>query len=899
MPDKKRTASGALGGLVGLVGLSAVAGVLVTATVTPAIAVSGAAASSAISLFDNLPSTLEIDKLMLPTQIYRLDPDTGQDVLFTQFYEQNRSPVGFDDVAPVMYDAILSSEDPRYYQHGGIDMIGTARALLSNAQGGATQGGSSISQQYVKNVLIQRCESDAVQETDADGNVTRTLDEVKQSCFLEATNSRGTEGYQRKLQEMRYAIQLEKIYSKNDILLGYLNIANFGGVTYSVDAAAKFYFNVPASQLSVAQAAILAGIVQNPNTYRIDQPDRTDNGKPDGVVDAVAGSLAALDTKLNAGEITQEQYTAAADGYTLTKSRQLYVLSRMLDDGKITQEQYDQAVVEPISPTITAPQTGCASTGSAAYFCQYVVQTILNDPSFGAEPADRQRALRRDGLKIYTTLDVRVQVAAENAMTEYAPRSVANMSFGSTVASVEAGTGRVLAIAQNTQFTEDADLAATDSSYTSLVYAGNAQFGRSGGFPAGSTFKLFTLIDWLEKGHSVNETLDGRVRVIPRMTNSCDGDWVNTSNTRVGNFGGGGGYTGTPMRFTRDSLNSGYFAMAQELDLCDIGNVATKMGVTTASTGEPIGMNSQFSVIGSANVSPLAMAGAYATVANGGTYCQPKVIDRVADSDGNDRPDLVPVRSCTPVLTPEVAATAAYALQGVMASGGTGSQGNPNDGTELLGKTGTHEQFQTWLVESSSNVATVAWVGNSIGEGDVFKSSYNGRQLSNVRYVLARAVQGAADSYYGGNAFPDPDRNLTRQTLKEVPNVVGQTVDQARTTLEQAGWNVTVGEPVDSDQPTNVVAAQNPSGSAPTGSTITISPSNGQATTVPAVSGTLEQAAATLTSAGFTNIAGGSCTASEAVPPNQRLATGTNPAAGSAASKSAQIQINYTTRTCP
>src|SRR3546814_4443932 len=95
---------------------------------------------------------------------------------------------------------------------------------------------------------------------------------------------------------MRYAIQLEKQYSKNDILLGYLNIANFGGTTYSVDAAAKYYFNVPASQLSVGQAAILAGIVQNPNTYRIDQPLREDNGQPTGVVDN-PDVLAALDRK--------------------------------------------------------------------------------------------------------------------------------------------------------------------------------------------------------------------------------------------------------------------------------------------------------------------------------------------------------------------------------------------------------------------------------------------------------------------------------------------------------------------------------------------------------------------------------------------------------------------------
>ncbi|MET0862136.1 MAG: glycosyl transferase family 51, partial [Microbacterium sp.] len=108
MPDTKRTATGVAGGLLGLVGLSAVAGVLITATVTPAIALSGAAASSAITMFDNLPSVLDIDKLMLPTTLYAKNYDTGEDVEITSFYDQNRSPVVFDQVAPVMYDSILS-----------------------------------------------------------------------------------------------------------------------------------------------------------------------------------------------------------------------------------------------------------------------------------------------------------------------------------------------------------------------------------------------------------------------------------------------------------------------------------------------------------------------------------------------------------------------------------------------------------------------------------------------------------------------------------------------------------------------------------------------------------------------------------------------------------------------
>ena len=840
-----------------------------------------------------MPSILEIDELMLPTEIYATDPDTGEEVLLTSFYEQNRSVVTFDEIAPVMYDAILSSEDPRFYEHGGVDIIGTTRALLSNAAGGATQGGSSISQQYVKNVLVQRCERDAEAEADADGNVVRTAAEVKQECFLEATNSSGVEGYERKVQEMRYAIQLEKEYSKNEILLGYLNAANFGGTTYSVDAAAQYYFNVPASQLSIGQAATLAGIVQNPNTYRIDQPGNVSNGAPDGVVDDPS-VLAALNSKLDAGEITQEQYVSAGDGYTATKGRQLYVLSRMFEDGKITQEQYDAAVLEPISPTITPAQTGCASTGANAYFCQYVVETVLNDEAFGATREERERVLRRDGLKIYTTMDSRVQSASVTAMSEYAPSSIDGMNFGATSVSIEAGTGRVLAIAQNTIFSEEAALS-DNPNYSSLVYAGDTRYGGSTGFSAGSTFKLFTLVDWLEQGRSVNESVNGRDRLVPNMTNSCTGDWINSGSDRIYNFNRQSGYTGTPMQFTAQSLNTGYLGMAAELDLCDIANVATKMGVTLGN-GEPITMSVANNVIGSDAVSPIAMAGAYATVASGGTYCEPKVIDRISDSKGNDRSDLVPGRACSQVLTPEVAATAAYALEGVMINGGTGAGANPG-GTALIGKTGTHEETQSWMIESSTEVTTAVWVGNSTGSGDISRTYANGIRVMDLRYYIAEDVQRAANQHYAGAAFPDPAPQLTRRTVKSVPNVVGQSLDQAKTTLQRAGWDVTVGATVDSEYDIGLVGAQTPTDSASAGATVTIYPSNGGSRPVPSVAGlSVDEAAAALNTAGFSNIAR-RCTP-DAGAPHGGVVTGTVPAAGAPAAGSTEVEVSYTAPAC-
>lgn len=906
MPETKRTATGVLGGLAGLVGLSAVAGVLITATVTPAIAVSSVAASKALSMFENLPRVLEIDQLALPTTFYYKVPGTDDWAELTKFYDQNRIPVTFNEVATVMYDAILSSEDPRFYDHGGVDLIGTTRAIVQNMQGGReTQGGSSISQQYVKNVLIQQCFMGA-----------ETFEE-EQECFTAATLSSGTEGYQRKLQEMRYAIQLEKEYSKDEILVGYLDIANWGGRTYGIGAASSYYFGTTPAALTVSQAATLAGIVQNPNTYRIDMPGGTTtdkdgnalNGAPDGVVEAAGGDLAVLDKWLSDGKITEEQYLNAADGYTQTKGRQLYVLGRMLADGKITQAQYEEAALEPITPNIVPSRTGCDAAGGSAYFCKYVQTVVLSDPAFGETEDDRKLALARGGLNIYTTLNLDVQLTAEQGMAEYTPAVIPGMDFGAAAVSVEAKTGRIIAMAQNTVFSEDKSKTDADPAYSSLVYAADEMHGGSIGFAVGSTYKLFTLVDWLENGHSLNEVVNGTNKVFTKL--KCDGAPL-FNNTKIGNYRNHGGYTSTVLNFTTQSLNSGYLAMAEQLDVCEINRTAEKMGVhfgnlvrddegriIEPATQLPItSQNVPYSVLGSQNIAPLEMASAFASVANNGILCEPKAIDRVTDAEGNDLP--IPETSCDQVIAPEVAATAAYALERVMTGNGTGTAANPRDGVPVLGKTGTHNTVQSMMVESSTEVATAVWAGNVQGEADIYRMYGNGWQVSQMRFPIARMIQGAANSIYGGGAFPAPDQNLIRQVLTDLPNVVGMPVAQAQETLEAAGFEVVVGAPIDSPEAEGIVAAQDPgAGKVAGGATVTISPSTGQGVTVPDVTGdNPEQAAEKIRRAGFLNATTGTCTVDEGAGGRGRV-TGTSPGAGTVANRNTPIAINYVRDECP
>ena len=849
MPGTKKTATGVLGGLAGLVGLSAVAGVLVTATVTPAIAVSGAAASSAITMFDNMPSYLEIDELMLPTEIYATASD-GTEVQLARFYDQNRLPVAYDQINPVVYDAILSSEDPRYYDHGGVDLIGTSRAVISNVQGGATQGGSSISQQYVKNVLVQRCERDAPTTEDL------------QACWVEATTASGMDGIERKLQEMRYAIAMEQRYSKNEILLGYLNIANFGGTNYGVEAAAQYYFGTSAANLSLGQAATLAGMVQNPNTFRIDRPESESNG--------------------------------AANGYQMTLDRRNYVLGRMLADGKISQEQYDAAHAEPIAPNIVPSTQGCENAGGSAFFCDYVRTIVETDEAFGETPEERQAALRRGGLKIYTTVDLDLQKAAEDAIS-IVPATHPNLDLGSTGVQLEVSTGRVLSMVQNRPYTQDADKAANDPAFTSVNFNTPYINGGSNGFLPGSTYKVFTLLNWLEHGHSVNEVLNGRQRNFTVMAD-CDGGTQRITSNQIKNFQGVGGYNGTPMRFTADSLNTGFLAMSEKVSVCDTNKIAERMGVELANGGSVTETNFVYDILGSKAIAPIDMAGAYATIANKGIYCEPKAIDRVIDADGNELP--LPETTCNRVLDESVAATAAFTLEGVINGGSAGSS-RTNDGVPVFGKTGIHEQIHTWMDGASSKVATVVWVGNVKGEARLDRNSANGRALWTIRHSIWPVMQRAANAKYGGDDFPRPDQNLTRQVLIDLPSVVGQSVDQARATLQAAGFSVNVGDAVDGSESAGTIVRQDPGAGRVSGATVvTIYPSNGEGASIPGglVGQTQEAAASSLRSAGFDNVSA-QCTENEDAPENGRV-TGVSPDEGTSTNRNTAVTLSVERREC-
>ncbi len=767
--------------IVQWVALALVAAVLSALFFLPGFLGAGVAAAAGISDFNKLPADLNIGQFAQNSTVYA--KQGGNDVPIAQFYAQNRRDVGWNDISQVAKDAATSAEDPRFYSEGAVDLFGTVRGALSTVIGGNVQGGSSITQQYVKNVEVEHCEG--------------LTDQKKvQACYNDAAGVT----LQRKIQEMRYAVGLEKKYSKQDILLGYLNVVGFGGQIYGIQAASQYYFNNTASNLTLPQAATLIAIVNNPSNLRIDEPNNKDNG--------------------------------AANGYKLTKARRDYVLDRMYVNHKISLAERDAAKKTPIKPAITASTSGCAAAQqvNAAFFCDYVRDVILNDPAYGKTSADRWATLNRGGLKIYTTLNLDLQATAQQSISKYIPSSRPDIDVGATNVSVEVGTGRIVTMVQNKTFNN------TDQPQpgtTAVNYNTDEAYGGSQGFQTGSTFKAFDLAGWLEGGHSLYETIDASQHTFPMSDFSSSCGTVSGPPWPVSNDEGSASRLSV-MSATAQSVNTAFAMMATKTDLCSILKAAQSLGVHPAKTGAQL--NSYPSMIlGTNNIAPLTMATAYAGIANGGTVCTPIAIDKVINADGT--PHKVSPSTCTQGLQKNIASGITYALQGVMRGGGTAASANPYDGTPIMGKTGTtDDSLQNWMITSTTKVAQATWVGNVSGTVPLRSLDFDGIGGGNVKFSIAKPILKALDDVYGGDSFPKPDNSVLYGSQVTVPDVSGKTPDQATSLLQGLGLTVTVDQtPVPSGQPAGTVAGTNPpSGSSVDGgSSITIQVSSGQNTATP------------------------------------------------------------------
>ncbi|QJU54910.1 transglycosylase domain-containing protein [Herbiconiux sp. KACC 21604] len=681
-----------------MLALSIAAALLVTVLAVPAMAVTGVYASRTATALDTLPDSIRPGELAQKSEIYATNSD-GTNTLLATVFDQNRQEVGWDQVSQFVKDAVVSTEDPRFYEHSGVDVASTLRAAVGNvASGGVSSGASTVTMQYVRNILVQQAE---MMDTKAE----------REAAYEAAT----TESLDRKMSEMRLAIALEKQYSKDDILLGYLNIANFGGSVYGIEAAAQYYFGVSAADLTLPQAATLAATVNEPNGLRIDDPENIEANKA---------------------------------------RRDEDVLASMLKQKAITQQQYDEAVATPVTPNITQPTTGCqAAADGAAYFCDYVTWIVKNDPTFGDTADERWQHFKQGGYEIYTTLDTQLQANAHETMTEYIPSTYDGADLGSTIVTVEPGTGRILAMAQNTTFDDDPDTQVPGA--TAVNYNTDIDYGGSSGFQVGSTYKVFALAEWLKQGHTLSDRLSGNettwdMATIPNSCQPVSGSWepANDGSSRPG--------TMSVQSALTNSVNNAFVAMSQQLDLCNIKTTAEELGVHRAD-GDPLDSQPS-SVLGTNEIAPVTMAAAYAGIAANGMYCNPVAIDRIVDPSGQEI--ATPNADCHQAWDPKIASTVAYAMLGPIESG-TATASNPYDGITHIGKTGTTDnEKDTWMVGASTAAATAVWVGNVSGNvsmTEVYPNDYTG---SSVRHRMWRAVMTANDELRGGGEFAEPDEEL-------------------------------------------------------------------------------------------------------------------------------------------
>lgn len=712
-----------IGRLVAFALASAGVGVLTAALAVPAVTAAGTVTDETVSFFDSLPTALEEKELSQQSRMWAADGS-----LLATFYFRNRIIVDLEEINPTMQEAMVAIEDSRFYEHGGVDLQGMARAAVNNFTEDSMQGASTLTQQYVKNVLIS--------QADAEGDIR-------------ALNAARERSYGRKLREMKLAIALEQRLSKDEILERYLNIAQFGRSQYGVEAAARYYFNTNAAELTLAEAATLAGVTQSPN---------------------------ALDPERNPEAATAKRDT---------------VLRRMNELGYITNAEMDEArelSVEEMLDVRPTSQTcvGVGKKGNAAFFCDYVTKYITHNEAFGETREDRTNLLYRGGLDIYTTLDPKIQEQAQKAALDAVPADDPS-KVATSIVTVDPENGDILAMAQNRVYRTGSD---TGEGETAVNYSTDKEFGGSNGFQPGSTFKPFVLAAWLESGKSLNQRVNASLRPY-KMSSweaSClDGNLTGEDWRPRNSDDGQGSGSLSVLDATAGSVNTGFVAMANELDLCDIRDVANRVGFHRADGAETEVFPSM--VLGTQLASPLTMASAYATFASGGTYCEPRAITRITDANGNEID--IPETSCREVMAPEIANAINYALTQVIERGtarGFGLSGRP-----AAGKTGTTNQnVQSWFVGYTPQLSTAVWVGNSDENVPLQNVTINGTWWRGVygssiaaptwqKYMNAISADMPVENF---NKIED--RQLYGKRVP-VPTIIGYDAESAERILNSAG----------------------------------------------------------------------------------------------------------------
>ena len=618
-------------------GVSVLAGAVMAGIAVPAFGALGLAAKGSVEGFDEIPTNLKRPPLSQRTTI--LDNQGGQ---IATVYSRDRTVVDLKDISPYMQKAIVAIEDARFYEHGAVDLKGVLRALNKNAQsGGVSEGASTLTQQYVKNVFVEEAGDDP----------TKVAQATQQTIG-------------RKIKELKFAIQVEEELGKKKILENYLNITFFGQQAYGVEAGSQRYFSKSAKDLTLPQAALLAGIVQSPSRY-------------DPVNDPT--------------EATKRRNT---------------VLQRMAEVGDITPQEAAEAKEKPLGLKISQPKNGCiAAVKGAGFFCKYVEQEFLGNPVFGKTREARAKIWNQGGLTIRTTLDPQSQASVQASIKEHVYKSD---SVASAVTLVEPGTGKILGMGQSKPY-------GYGKNETEINYSvGNDRGGSNFGFPTGSTFKPFVAAAALEEGRPAIQEYSAPYEMeYPSPVQTCSGKpWTNQENAKVENESES---EKGPYRLRKAmelSVNTYSVQMISDIGLCPVVKMTDALHVTQGN-GDKLPEVPAIA-LGSKGISPLTMASAYAAFASRGMYCTPIAIESITQkANGKQKSLEVPKSTCSRAMSETTADTINTLLQGVVDSG-TGQSAGLTD-RDNAGKTGTtDERKNAWFVGYTPTLSGAVWVGSAM-----------------------------------------------------------------------------------------------------------------------------------------------------------------------------------------
>jgi membrane peptidoglycan carboxypeptidase len=664
------------------------AGVAVAAVAYPLVAIGGYGAKRGAELASELPQELRLAPPGQTSYVYAADGRT----LLTMFYEEHRRYTPIDGISAHLQRAILAAEDSRFYHHRGVDPKGIARAFVANQQaGGVSQGASTLTMQYVRMAL-------------RDG--ARTPAEA-----LAATEQ--TSG--RKLREMRLAIELERRLSKRTILERYLNAAYFGHRAFGVFAAAEVFFSKRPHELTLPEAATLAGLVKAPSAYD----------------------------------------PAGRDSRAATERRN-WVIDRMAALGYVDAAAAAAAKRNPIRLRLTDPPNDCVSVPRRVnhwgFFCDFFKSWWLAQPAFGASRAERLEALRRGGYRVVTSLDPRIQ---ERAQKHVRAKERLRSRFAHGTVVVQPGTGRVRAMAVNRVYSLDQRDNGPHSdprrrgkvkgNYPNTV---NALLGGGSlpGYQAGSTFKMFTMLAALDRDRNLSTSYHAphRLRSIYHTAwndaKACGGrQWCpqNASKAMTGRHTMWSGFG--------KSVNTYFVQLEQDVGAKRAVRMAERLGLRWRTRidrlqASPANANDWGAfTLGVADTTPLEMANAYATVAADGRFCAPLPVTSITRDGARVEHEGAPVAAprCRRVVSPAVARAATDAARCVTGYGArAGSCGGWSTAPEVYGlvgrpvagKTGTTDDTRAaWFVGYTPDLAAASFVAdpdnpfNVVGDWNAWK----------------------------------------------------------------------------------------------------------------------------------------------------------------------------------